>query len=159
MKDEDMLDTYQEQNQHRLMQQIAVGKALGLLLGLIGFFILPYLLPEVSTLTRWGILCWYITFGAVIGMAAQIHYHPLLNCQLPWWLTSAIMGGWLNLVLTFFAYDVMLSMMLRLFGEHGLLQSPFWFAAEGLILGLFIGFGVNRFAPRVPLPKLHSSQE
>jgi FtsH-binding integral membrane protein len=153
-----MLDTIHAQYQHTLMQQIVVGKALGLLIGLIGFFILPYLLPEVSPLIRWGILCWYITFGAVIGMAAQIHYHPILNCQLPWWLTSAIMGGWLNLVLTFFAYDVMQAIILRLFGEQGLLQSPFWFAAEGLILGLLVGFGGHRFAQRVPLPKFHSSQ-
>ena len=46
----------------------------------------------------------------------------------------------MNFVLTFFAYDTMQQMMLSLFGEEGMMSSPFWFTAEGTIIGLVIGY-------------------
>lgn len=48
-------------------------------------------------------------------------------------------------MLTFFAYDTMQVMMLAVFGEGGLLSSPFWFTAEGALVGLLIGYFATRF--------------
>jgi len=36
-----------------------------------------------------------------------------------------------------FANDSMQAMLLSMFGEGGALSSPFWFAAEGAIIGYF----------------------
>jgi hypothetical protein len=55
------------------------------------------------------------------------------------------MGAWLNFVLVFFAHEPMGAMMVSVFGEGGALSSPFWFAAEGAVVGLIIGYFATRF--------------
>ena len=46
-----------------LTTRIAVGKTVGLIFGLIGFLVLPYILPEVGLMQRWGFLFWYVDAG------------------------------------------------------------------------------------------------
>ena len=128
-----------------IMTRIAIGKLIGFLFGLIGLLSLPYFLPDVDWLTRWGILLWYTTFGAIIGVFGVVTYHPVLKLPLPWWVRAPLMGAWLNFVLTFFAYDVMGEMLVSVFGEGSFFSSPFWFAAEGAILGLIIGYFATRY--------------
>ena len=50
----------------------------------------------------------------------------------------------MNFVLTFFSYDAMKSMMVTMFGAGGSLASPFWFTAEGAVVGLVIGYFATR---------------
>ncbi len=64
---------------------------------------------------------------------------------MPWWFRAPLMGAWMNFVLTFFAYAAMQAMMVTMFGEDGVLSSPFWFTAEGAIIGLIIGYLATRF--------------
>ena len=128
-----------------LMTRIAIGKGIGFLFGLAGFILLPYFLPEADMLTRWGILLWYTTVGAVIGVFGVFTYHPVLRLPFPWWFRAPLMGAWMNFVLTFFAYDVMSAMMANTFGEDGVISSPFWFTAEGALVGLIIGYFATRF--------------
>lgn len=128
-----------------LITRIAIGKAIGFLCGLIGFILLPYFLPEANWLLRWGILLWYATLGAIIGVFGVVTYHPILKLPLPWWFRAPIIGAWMNFVLTFFAFDAMQAMMISLFGENGILTSPFWFTIEGAIIGLIIGYFATRF--------------
>jgi hypothetical protein len=128
-----------------LITRIAIGKGLGFIFGLMGFICLPYFLPEVSPLTRWGILLWYPTVGAVIGVFGIFTYHPIMKLPMPWWFRAPLIGAWMNFVLTFFAFDVMQSMMIGVFGENGALNSPFWFTAEGALIGLIIGYVATRF--------------
>jgi len=127
-----------------LMIRILVGKTIGFLFGLAAFIALPYFLPDAGWLLRWGFLLWYTTVGAIIGVFGVFNYHPVLNVPLPWWFRSTLLGAWMNFVLTFFVYDAMQSMMVSLFGEGGALNSPFWFVAEGAILGLIIGYFATR---------------
>jgi len=68
-----------------LMTRIAIGKGIGFLVGLVGFFLLPQLLPEAGSLIRWGILFWYTTVGAIIGVFGVFTYHPILKLPFPWW--------------------------------------------------------------------------
>lgn len=128
-----------------LVTRIAIGKIIGLLFGLAGFICIPYFLPDAEWLLRWGILLWYTTVGAIIGVFGVVTYHPVLKLPLPWWLRAPLLGGWMNFVLVFFAYDVMQLMMESVFGEEGVLSSPFWFSAEGAIIGLIIGYFATRF--------------
>jgi len=128
-----------------LVTRIGIGKAVGFVIGLIGFITLPYFLPEVDALTRWGILLWYPTVGAVIGVFGVFTRHPVLRLPLPWWFRAPVIGAWMNFVLTFFAFEVMQAMLLATFGSDGLFQSPFWFVVEGALVGLLIGYLATRF--------------
>jgi len=55
------------------------------------------------------------------------------------------MGGWMNFVLSLFAYDTMKAMLTAMFGSNAILTSPFWFVLEGAIIGLLIGYLATRF--------------
>lgn len=128
-----------------LITRIAIGKAIGFLFGLVGLIVLPFLWPDSSWLLRWGILFWYTTVGAVIGVFGVITWHPILKLPMPWWFRSTIIGAWMNFVLTFFAYDDMAEMLVHTFGPDGLMSSPFWFVLEGAIVGFIMGYFATRF--------------
>lgn len=128
-----------------LTTRIGVGKSIGFLFGLAGFLLLPHFLPEASALIRWGILLWYTTVGAVIGVFGVYTRHPVLKLPMPWWLRAPLIGAWMNFVLVFFAYDTMHALLSSLFGTNELLTSPFWFILEGAVVGLVIGYFATRF--------------
>ena len=128
-----------------LITRIAVGKTIGLLFGLIGFISLPYFWPQADWLIRWGVLLWYVTFGAVIALAGVMTYHPVIKLPLPWWFQSPLFGAWLNFVLAFFAYDKLQAMMISLFGADSRFISPFWIVLEGAIIGFIIGYAATKF--------------
>ena len=69
---------------------------------------------------------------------------------MPWWFLAPLLGAWMNFVLTFFAYDTLAAAMASVFGPEGILSSPFWFVAEGAIVGLIIGFAATRFGGEGP---------
>ena len=128
-----------------LMTRIAVGKMIGFLFGLAGFILLPYFVPDSGWMVRWGILLWYTTLGALIGVFGVFTWHPILKLPMPWWFRAPFLGAWMNFVLTLFAYELMERMLVSLFGEQGLFSSPFWFVLEGAFIGLVIGFFATRF--------------
>ena len=128
-----------------LVTRIAVGKGIGFLIGLIGFIFLPFFLPEAGWLIRWGILLWYMTLGAIIGVFGVFTYLPVLKLPMPWWIRAPLLGAWMNFVLTFFVYDTMKDMLVTMFGAEGVLTSPFWFTLEGAVVGLLIGYLATRF--------------
>ena len=125
-----------------LFTRIAIGKGIGFLFGLAGFILLPYFLPEADWQLRWGILLWYTTVGALIGVFGVFTYHPMLKLHFRWWFRAPLMGAWMNFVLTFFAHDVMEAMLENLIGGGNIF---FWFTAEGAIIGLIIGYFATRF--------------
>ena len=68
-----------------LMTRIVIGKGIGFVIGLVGFLALPWFLPEADWMLRWGVLLWYTTVGAVIGVMGVITWHPILHLPVPWW--------------------------------------------------------------------------
>lgn len=128
-----------------LITRIAIGKGIGFLIGLAGFFFLPMFMPEAGWLLRVGILLWYTTLGAIIGVFGVFTWHPVLKLPMPWWFRAPLMGAWMNFVLAFFTYDTMKMAMDSLFGPDGAISSPWWFAAEGAVVGLIIGYFATRF--------------
>ena len=128
-----------------LMTRIAIGKTVGFTVGLVGLIFLPTFYPDADWMLRLGILFWYTTVGAVIGMFGVMNWHPILKLPMPWWFRSAWIGGWMNFVLTLFVYDQMAEIMATMFGPDGAIASPFWLVAEGIIVGLLIGFFATRF--------------
>jgi len=111
--------------------RVLIGKGVGLFFGLTSFILLPFILPETGWLVRWGILLWYPTVGAIIGLVGVYTRHPILKFPLPWWVRAPLVGAWMNLVLMLFAYDTLQAIMLAAFGDQGLMGSPFWFIVEG----------------------------
>jgi hypothetical protein len=64
---------------------------------------------------------------------------------MPWWFRAPLIGGWMNFVLTFFAYDELQRLIEYNFGPDGIISSPFWVVAEGMLVGLLIGYCATRF--------------
>jgi hypothetical protein len=128
-----------------LVARIAIGKAVGFAVGLAGFFLLPVFAPEAGWLIRWGILLWYTTLGAIIGVFGVFTWHPVLKLPMPWWFRAPLLGAWMNFVLTFFAYDTMKDVLVAMFGAESVVTSPFWFTLEGAAVGLLIGYLATRF--------------
>ncbi len=81
-----------------LVTRIAVGKGVGFAVGLAGFLLLPVLVPEAGWLIRWGVLLWYTTLGAIIGVFGVLTTHPVLKLPLPWWVRAPFLGAWMNFV-------------------------------------------------------------
>jgi len=128
-----------------LITRIAIGKTVGFVVGLLGFFFLPYVFGETDLMIRWGFVFWYTTVGAFIGVFGVFTWHPILKLPMPWWFRSVWIGAWMNFVLTLFIYDRMQAYMIVFFGENGTLSSPFWFVSEGALVGLLIGYLATKF--------------
>lgn len=137
-------------NKPSLVTRIAVGKLVGLLFGLSGLILMPYFWPEAGWLIRWGVLFWYTTLGAIIGIFGVFTYHPVLKIPMPWWFMSPLLGAWMNLVLTFFIYDQMVVVMATTFGPDSFFSSPFWLVGEGAVIGFIIGYLATRFGGEGP---------
>jgi hypothetical protein len=128
-----------------LTTRVATGKLIGFGFGLLGLVIIPFLWPDSSWMERFGFLFWYTTVGAFIGLAGVYTRHPVLRIPMPWWFSSPLIGAWMNFVLTLLIYDRLALMMIGLVGSQSPLQSPFWFVAEGALVGLVIGYFATRF--------------
>ena len=128
-----------------LITRIAIGKAIGFAIGVMIWFLLPALWPDVGWMERLGFLFWYATVGAFIGFAGVFTWHPVLRLPMPWWVRSSMIGAWMNLLLTLFIHDRLAQLMLGIFGSDGLFLSPFWFVLEGALVGLLIGYFATRF--------------
>ena len=128
-----------------LITRIAIGKVLGLIFGLLGFAMINSAMPEATPMLSWGILLWYITFGALIGIFGVFTYHPVLKIPMPWWFRDPFMGAWMNFLLALLAYNELKAIMIATLGADSFFASPFWFVLEGAIVGLFIGYVAKRY--------------
>lgn len=127
-----------------LATRVVTGKLIGFGFGLVGLVTIPLLWPDSSWMERFAFLFWYTTVGAFIGLAGVFTRHPVLRMAMPWWFTSSVIGAWMNFVLTLFIYDRLAAMMAELVGPQGAFRSPWWFVAEGAVLGLVIGYFATR---------------
>ena len=120
-----------------MITRIAIGKAIGLVVGTIGMLATPVFFPDVDFLTRIGILLWYPTMGAFVGVFGIFTRHPVLDMPMPWWVRAPLIGAWMNFVLVFFAHQTMSNVLASLTGMN---VSPFWFVLEGGLVGGLIGY-------------------
>ena len=121
-----------------IIKRVGVAKIIGLVIGLAGFFMIPSIWPAEGMWLRVGILLWYTTFGAVIGVFGLFDYHPMLKFRMPFWFRGPVFGAWLNLVLAFMMHDKLMVLMPQLEGILAGFKSPFWIVAEGAVIGLLI---------------------
>lgn len=128
-----------------LFTRIVIGKLVGLGFGLIGFLAMPYFWPDAGWAFRLGILFWYPTVGAVIAVFGVMTWHPVLHLPLPWWVRAPMIGGWMNLLVVLLAGQEVRAVIASTFGPQGIIASPFWLVAEGVIVGAVIGYLCTRF--------------
>jgi hypothetical protein len=128
-----------------LFTRIAIGKTVGLIVGLIGFILIPIISPDLDPSLRWGVLLWYTSLGAFVGVFGVFTWHPIVKMPMPWWIRGVFVGAWMNFVLTFFAHEAMVTVMGDMFGPDAWLQSPFWFALEGAAFGLLVDYLATRY--------------
>jgi len=128
-----------------LMIRAGIAKALGLVVGLVAFLLMPVIWPDASLWLRFGVWMWYATFGALIGILGVLEYHPIFKMRMPFWFRGAVVGGWLNLVVAFLMHDRLTQLMkTELFGV-AIELSPFSLVLEGMIIGLAIDFVATRY--------------
>jgi len=128
-----------------LFTRIVIGKAVGFIIGLCGFGSFELFMPDADWMLRWGVLFWYTTLGAIIGVFGVFNRHPVLKLPMPWWIRAPLLGAWMNFVLTFFAYDLMEAVLVEMFSQSDVLTSPYWFVLEGAMVGFVIGYFATRF--------------
>jgi len=133
-----------------LVTRIAAGISIGFAVGLIGFLMVPYILPEADAMLRWGFLLWYATLGALIAIFGVFDWHPVLELPLPWWVCAPLLGAWMNFVLSLLMHDQLHAFSRSLFGPGSLFDSSFWFVAEGAVVGLAIGYACTRIGGEGP---------
>lgn len=131
--------------QDSLMYRIGTGTFIGLLLGLVGFLLVPYCIDNPPLLFRSAILLWYPTLGALIGLFGVFAYHPILNFPMPWWFRGAIMGGWMNFILALVTDQQLAMMVIITMREYSAYTTPFWFVLEGGLVGIAIDYIATRF--------------
>lgn len=130
-----------------LLTRIAIAKSVGLVVGFCGFFVTPIIYPDIELFTRVGILLWYPTMGAFVGLFGVMNWHPLLNLPLSWWFRSSFIGAWMNFLLVFFAHEPMSALLMELTGSA---VSPFWFVLLGAAVGALMGYTATRFGGEGP---------
>ena len=142
-------------NKPSIMGRLAIGKLVGFVIGLIGFIALPFVWDGSTLMLQFAVLFWYTTIGAIIGVFGVLNYHPVLHLPMPWWFRAPLLGGWMNLVLTLFAYDLFQGMIATMLGGSFAGMSPFWFVLEGAIIGFIIGGIATKFAGEGPETVTH----
>ena len=128
-----------------LITRITIGKILWLITGICSFFTLVYFLNIENSLFVWGIVIWYTTVGAIVGMFGVYTSHPILKLPMPWWVRGPIIGGWMNFLLTFFIYEQLEIIFISTFNSKSLFSNPFWFTFEGALVGMIIDYFSTRF--------------
>ena len=121
-----------------LLKRIGTGKALGFVIGLAAFFMVPVIWPGESMWLRFGVLLWYTTFGAMIGVLGLFDFHPLLKIRLSFWFRGLVFGAWFNLLLSVLMHDKFSVLLAEMDGIMANFGNPFWIVAEGAVVGLLI---------------------
>jgi len=136
------------------LRRMGMAKSLGLAVGVFAFFMMPELFgAEIPTHLQWGVLLWYITFGAFIGLGGVMTEHPLWkSCFIftsdKWrpFLRGGFFGAWLNFVLSVLMYETLTDLMLYMeynpFGDTNIMAL---LALEGLIFGSLIDVLSTKF--------------
>lgn len=137
------INQMQKTNTGSVAKRLMVSKTLGAVIGLIAFLMLPSIWVDAPMYLRVGILLWYITFGGMVGLMGLINQHPVWpSIKLPAWFRGPFIGGWLNFVLVFFAYNEMETMLIN--ADMMGMMSPFWFVLFGAIFGLIIDLAATK---------------
>ncbi len=130
-----------------LTLRIILGKLFGAGIGVVVFFSLPTLQADIDLALRFGVLGWYILFGAIIGFMGLYTKHPVLNFRMPSLLRGAMVGFGLNVILGCLIHGDVVEAFAHYSDFHFANSMPIiQLAIEGLIWGALIDGLVTKFA-------------
>jgi len=140
-------------NKHSITGRVAVGKIVGLGIGLLALLTLP--LASVGTTLEFqaGFLLLLVTMGALIGLSGIYTYHPVFpSVRLHWWLRGPCIGVLFFLILVLLAKDELVPLMsLDIIAWTGL-TSPYWAIIDGAFCGGLIGYLATKISGEGSLP-------
>ena len=129
-----------------LTTRIGIGKLAGFSIAFFSILLFNLFTGyELPTMFAFGVILWYTTIGAIIGIFVVYKYHPVLKFPMPWWFRSSLIGAWMNFVLVLLSYQQLEEIIIVALGFETFFRSPFWFVAEGLFVGLIIGYLATKF--------------
>lgn len=120
-----------------IVTRVFVAKALGFILGAVGFFMLQFGIMNPDLFFNVGLWLWYTTLGGIIGLFGVIDRHPIFKFDMPAWFRGGVLGFFMNLVLTFFVYEEVTILIEKSF-DFSYTNPFFWLPLEGLIVGVLI---------------------
>ena len=133
-----------------IMGRIAVGKVVGLVVGAICLFFLPWFGFEPLSMFGLGTLIMFVLMGATIGMMGIFTRCPVSGFPLSWWLRGPLVGLAFMLMYILLSYDdiitVLQSSMLIWTG----MQSPFWALLDGAFIGAVMGYLCTKISGEGP---------
>lgn len=133
-------------SQEVLIYRVGIGNGVGWVIGFIAFVSMPYFVADTNLLFRTALFVWYPTVGVMVGLFGVFKRHPIFKFSMPWWLRGALVGAWMNFVLTLFIYDTLSVIVAAILGEYSRYTSPFLMVIEGALVGMLIDYVVTRNA-------------
>ncbi len=127
-----------------LVLRIGIGKSIGLVVGLIAFFLAP-VFGESDLLFRIGVVLWITTMGVYIGLFGVMTEYPIIHLPLPWWFRGPLIGSFMMLVLWLVAHERMDALIINVMGEGSPINSGVWTVIDGGFLGLLMAWLTTKF--------------
>lgn len=84
-------------------------------------------------------MLWYPLVGAVIGLVGIYRRHPVLLLPMPWWVRAPLVGAWINFVLAFFCFPVLVALYQDMLPSLPARAAPLLLAPKGAVVGAIIG--------------------
>jgi NhaP-type Na+/H+ and K+/H+ antiporter len=126
--------------------RVAIGKAIGFVVGLIVMLALPSFDMEILSMFGLGTLLMFVLMGVMTGFMGVFDRHPMFDFSMPWYFRGPMVGVSFMLMYVLFTYDSLdLVMQSSLVSWSGL-ESPFWALLDGLFIGGLMGGIETKFA-------------
>lgn len=126
--------------------RIAIGKLIGLLVGVIVMLALPAFDMEILSMFGLGTLLMFVLMGVMTGFMGIIDRHPMFDFSMPWYFRGPMVGVSFMLMYVLFTYSsldlIMQSSLVSWMGP----ESPFWALLDGLFIGGLMGGIETKFA-------------
>jgi hypothetical protein len=139
---------------HSVTGRIAIGKGIGLIVGIVSMTFLPSFGFSVFSMFGFGTLLVFVLMGAMIGFMGQFDRHPVLDFKMTWWMRGAVVGFVFMLMYILLSYASLETIMQSNIVSWMGLSSPFWALIDGVIIGALMGFIETKVAgdgPMLPL--------
>jgi len=141
-------------NINSLTGRLAIGKMIGLIVGVVVIALLPTFGFPLFSAFGLGALIMFVLMGILIGFIGIFDTHPLLGFKMKWWFRGPLVGFVFMLMFVLLSYDSLEIVMSSTLVSWSGLESPFWALLDGLFIGALMGWTETKFAgegPDLPL--------
>ena len=119
------------------LKRVALAKLLGLILGAVGYVIFSSTAAQ-SSMFLLGLVGWFVTLGALVGILGFYQTMPFLGIPIPVWMRGAWCGAWMGHLLVLVAYGALAQLTADVAWLPGIFASPWWLVVEMAFWGAVI---------------------